>query len=145
MDAASTSIRASPGRGRGIGTCWSSAPGPGPALRNASIESGIIGTRRPPPAHRPVAATHYARVQARARLRLAAHQSVSVANPTLRTSVERGTMVRLVAFGVVLYVISLVSVSGLLRRSARRDAAERAWLEHELPRGKAGEGPDRPP
>lgn len=54
-------------------------------------------------------------------------------------------MVRLVALGVVLYVISLVSVAGLLRRSARRDAAERAWLEHELSRGKAGGGRDRAP
>jgi hypothetical protein len=54
-------------------------------------------------------------------------------------------MVRLVAFGGVVYVISLVSVAGLLRRSARRDAAERAWLQRELPGAPAGESPDRPP
>ena len=54
-------------------------------------------------------------------------------------------MVRLVALGAVVYVISLVSVAGLLRKSARRDAAERAWLERELPRGPAGESAGRQP
>jgi hypothetical protein len=54
-------------------------------------------------------------------------------------------MVRLVGFGVVLYVVSLVSVAGLLRRSARRDAAERYWLERQFGPQRVDEGSDRPP
>jgi hypothetical protein len=53
-------------------------------------------------------------------------------------------MVRLVAFGAVVYAVSLVSVAGLLRRSADRDAADGAWLEREFPRRPADDSPDRP-